>query len=100
MVKKTIELEAKADKAIGEIENLKKEIIRLNKAVVDSNDKTTEGIKNVENATKGTTKQIKNLGAFIGKLGIGLLIASFEKVKEIFKSSQPVVDLLNTPLNF
>ena len=100
MVKKTIELEAKADKAIGEIENLKKEIIRLNKAVVDSNDKTTEGIKNVENATKGTTKQIKNLGAFIGKLGIGLLIASFEKVKEIFKSSQPVVDLLNTSFEF
>lgn len=100
MVKKTIELEAKADKAIGEIENLKKEIIRLNKAVVDSNDKTTEGIKNVETATKGTTKQIKNLGAFIGKLGLGLLIASFDKVKEIFKSSQPVVDLLNTSFEF
>lgn len=95
-----IELEAKADKAISEIEDLKKEIIRLNKAVVDSNDKTTEGIKNVETATKGTTKQIKNLGAFIGKLGLGLLIASFEKVKEIFKSSQPVVDLFNTAFEF
>jgi hypothetical protein len=33
-------------------------------------------------------------------LGIGLLIASFEKVKEIFKSSQPVVDLLNTSFEF
>lgn len=95
-----IELEAKADKAIGEIEELRKEIQRLNKQVVNSNKETVEGIKNVETATKGTTKQIKNLGAFIGKLGLGLLIASFEKVKEIFKSSQPVVDLFNTAFEF
>lgn len=95
-----IELEAKADKAIDGIEELKKEIKRLNEAVVDSNKKTTDGIKGVETATKGATKQIKNLGAFIGKLGLGLLIASFEKVKEIFKSSQPVVDLFNTAFEF
>ena len=95
-----IELEAKADKAIEGIDELKKEIKRLNEAVVSSNKNTTDGIKNVEKATKGAAKQIKNLGAFIGKLGLGLLIASFDKVKEIFKSSQPVVDTINTSFEF
>ena len=91
-----IELEAKADKAIGEIEELKKEIQELNKQVVNSNKKTAEGIKGVETATKGATKQIRSLGAFIGKLGLGLLIASWQKIQDIFKSSQPVVDIMNT----
>ena len=98
--KYTIELEAKVDRATSEIEDLKKEIKKLNQEVVASNKDTAEGIKNVETATKGTTKAVRNLGAFIGKLGLGLLIASFEKVKEIFKSSQPVVDLLNTSFEF
>ena len=95
-----IELEAKADKAIEGIDELKKEIKRLNEAVVSSNKDTTDGIKNVEKATKGTTKQLRNLGAAIKKVGLGLLIASWQKVQEIFKSSQPVVDLVNTSFEF
>ena len=42
MVKKTIELEAKTDKAVKEIEALKDEIIELNK-------KVTEGTKDINN---------------------------------------------------
>ena len=42
MVKKTIELEAKADKAIDEIEKLKKQIEDLNKEVVSANKKTED----------------------------------------------------------
>ena len=51
-----IELEAKTDQAISGIEDLKKEITRLNEQVVTSNKQTAEGFKNVEKASKNVSK--------------------------------------------
>jgi hypothetical protein len=91
-----IELEAKVDKATGEVESLKKEIQSLNQQVVKTNKDTSDGIKNVEKATKGTTSAIRRLGASIKQLGLGILIASWQKIQELFGSNQIVLNGFNT----
>ena len=94
--KRVIELEAKADKAIGEIENLKKEIQSLNKQVVDSNKKTEDGLKGVEDASKATAKGLRGIGTAIKAIGIGLLLEAFNFFKETIGENQKALDLFNT----
>lgn len=94
--KYTIELEAKVDKATAEVEELKKEIQKLNQQVVQTNKDTADGIKNVEKATKGTTGAVRRLGASIKQLGLGILIASWRKIQELFGSNQIVLNAFNT----
>lgn len=94
--KYTIELEAKADKALDGIEELKKEIERLNKEVVQSNKKTEEGIKGVEDASKGAAKSLRGIGTAIKAIGIGLLLEAFNFFKETIGENQKSLDLFNT----
>jgi hypothetical protein len=96
MVKKTIELEAKADKAIKEIEDLKKQIESLNKEVVGANKKTEEGLKSVEDASKATAKGLRGIGTAIKAIGIGLLLEAFNFFKETIGENQKSLDLFNT----
>ena len=96
MVKKTIELEAKADKAIDEIEKLKKQIEDLNKEVVSANKKTEEGLKGVEDASKATAKGLRGLGTAIKAIGIGLLLEAFNFFKETLGENQKTLDFFNT----
>lgn len=91
-----IELEAKANKAIDGIEDLKKEIKRLNEEVVSSNKKTEDGLKGVENASKATSKSLKGMGLAIKALGIGLVLEAFTKFKEVLGENQKVTNLFNT----
>ena len=91
-----IELEAKADKALDGIEELRKEIQALNKQVVDSNKKTEEGLKGVENASKSTAKGLRGIGLAIKAIGIGLVLEAFTKFKEILSENQKVTNFFNT----
>ena len=93
--KYTVELEAKTDKAINEIEDLKKEIAKLNKGVTQGNKDTADSIKNIEGSSKSAAKGIKAIGASIKAIGIGLLIAAFAKLKEVFEENQKVADFFN-----
>jgi len=93
--KYTVELEAKTDKAINEIEDLKKEIAKLNKGVTQGNKDTADSIKNIEGSSKSAVKGIKAIGASIKAIGIGLLIAAFAKLKEVFEENQKVADFFN-----
>jgi len=96
MVTKTFELEAKADKAIDEIEKLKKQIEDLNKEVVFANKKTEEGLKGVEDASKATAKGLRGLGTAIKAIGIGLLLEAFNFFKETLGENQKTLDFFNT----
>jgi hypothetical protein len=91
----TIELEAKTDKAISEVEDLKKEIKKLQSQVSDGNKDTADSIKNIEGSSKSAVKGIKAIGASIKAIGIGLLIAAFAKLKEVFEENQKVADFFN-----
>jgi hypothetical protein len=91
-----VELQAKTDKAIAEIEDLKKEIQKLNKEVEKGNKQTEEGLKGVEDASKSTAKGIKGIGNALKAAGIGLAIAAFAQLKDIFQQNQKVADLFST----
>jgi len=91
-----VELQAKTDKAIAEIEDLKKEIQKLNKEVEKGNKQTEDGLKGVENASKDTAKGIRGIGNALKAAGIGLAIAAFTQLKEIFQQNQKVADLFST----
>lgn len=94
--KKVIELEAKADKAIGEIEELRKEIEKLNKEVVSSNKKTEDSLKGVEDASNATAKGLRGIGTAIKAIGIGLLLEAFNFFKETIGENQKAVDFFAT----
>lgn len=91
----TVELEAKADKAISEIESLKKEVEKLNNEIVKGNKDTKESLQEVGKASSLTAKGIKGIGNALKAAGIGLAIAAFAKLSEVFNENQKVADFFN-----
>ena len=84
-----VELEAKTDKAIKEIQDVKGEIQDLTKS-------TEKGFNDVGESTKGISKGVKGIGNALKAAGIGLAIAAFAKLSEIFQQNQKAADFFNT----
>ena len=87
MEKIVIELEAKLDKALQQIEELKDEV----KGVGEETKKTKE-------ETKSLAKGFKGMGLAMKSMGIGLIMKAFDKFVEILGRNQKAVDLLNTAM--
>lgn len=94
-VKKTIELELKYKEAVKDLDEFQKEYSKLEKEVQGQNKATADSIKNIEGSSKSAAKGIKAIGTSIKALGIGLLIAAFAKLKEVFEENQKVADFFN-----
>ena len=91
-----MELEARTEKAEKNIENINDDVKTLNKNVK----KTEEGFEGVEKATKDTAKGVRKIGTTLKAIGIGLLLAAFTKLKEVFQENQKVLDGFNTTFEF
>ena len=91
-----IDLEAKTDAAVNEIKELKKQIEVLNKEVEQGNKQTKDGLKGVEKASEKTAGGVRKIGRAVKALGIGLLLAAFTKLVEVFNENQKVADAFNT----
>ena len=91
-----MELEARTDKAEKNIENINKDIEQVNKNL----DKTEKGFEGVEKATKDTAQGVRKIGTTLKAIGIGLVLAAFTKLKEVFQENQKVTDAFNTTFNF
>lgn len=96
MEKITIDLEAKTDKAVQEIADLKKEIEKLNKAVESGNKDTKDGLKGIEKASQKTAGGVKKIGVALKAAGIGLVVAAFAKFTEVLNENQKVTDFFST----
>lgn len=94
--KVSIELEANTGKATSEIEDLRKEIDKLNNEVAQGNKETKEGLRGVESASKKTAKGVSAIGQSLKAAGIGLAIAAFAKLTEVFNENQKVTNIFNT----
>ena len=92
----TLNLEAKTDKAVQEIEDLKKQVESLQDEVQKGNKTTADGLKGVEAASGKAASGIKKIGTALKAIGIGLLLAAFAKLKEVFEENQKVADFFNT----
>ena len=94
--KVSIELEADASKAASELADLRKEIDRLNKEISQGNKDTKDGLKDVEKASKATATGVSRIGDALKAAGIGLAIAAFAKLTEVFNENQKVTNFFNT----
>jgi hypothetical protein len=95
-----IDLEAKTDKALKGIQDLSQEVGDLNKEVAKGNKQTEKGLKGVESASKDTARGVRGIGNALKAAGIGLAIAAFAKLKEIFEQNQVVADGFNKAFEF
>ena len=84
-IKKTIELEAKVDKAEKDL-----------KGVADSVQRIDDNLEDVKETTGGVAKGVKGIGNALKAAGIGLAIAAFSKLAEVFNENQKVSDAFNT----
>jgi hypothetical protein len=95
--KVSVELEAKADKAISEVEDLKKELKGLKSSVEDFGKQSKKSLDDIGKEAKKTNKifsGIKNL--FKGALGLGIVVKAFELLKNTFENNQVVLDAFTT----
>jgi len=99
-----VELEAKTNDALKQVEAFKKEIEDLKSKIAETSEEGGKGFKGFGKVLKvataplrGATKGFKLLGKALGGLGvIGLLSKGFEVLSEIFKKNQKVTDLFAT----
>lgn len=91
-----VELQAKTDKAIKEIEGLQKEIKNLSKQVEDSNKKTAETLKDVEKSSSGVAKGVSKIGDSLKTGIVFLYVEAFSKLTEVFNENQKVADFFAT----
>lgn len=84
-VKKTIELEAKVDKAQKDLDGVAKSVQRID-----------DNLEEVKDTTGGVAKGVKGIGNALKAAGIGLAIAAFAKLAEVFNQNQKVADAFNT----
>jgi hypothetical protein len=91
-----IDLEAKTDKAIKEIEKVSESITELNQEVVKGNKNTSKSLDSVEKSASSVSKGIKGFGLALKAAGIGLVISALTSMKEIFSQNQRVVDVFST----
>jgi hypothetical protein len=84
-VKKTIEIEAIAKDAVKKIEELTGQVENLEAQLKDTN-----------KTSKKVAKGVGAIGTSLKAAGIGLIIAAFAKLTEVFNENQKVTNIFNT----
>ena len=92
-----VELEAKTDKALDELKDLKKQIEDLNKSVTQFGNTAEKQLDDVGKTAKKTSKVLGGISnLFKTALGAGLLVKAFDMLKDVFRSNQAVADVFST----
>jgi len=84
-VKKTIEIEAIAKDAVKKIEELTGQVENLEAQLKDTN-----------KTSKEVAKGVGAIGTTLKAAGIGLIVAAFAKLTEVFNENQKVTNIFNT----
>ena len=91
-----IDLEAKTDRAIKGISELKSQISQLNTNAVKENKGIEKSFKSVADSTKKVEKGVRAIGTTLKAIGIGLVISALATLKDLFSQNQKIVDVFNT----
>jgi hypothetical protein len=98
-----INVKANTSNAISELDQTKAEIKKLNAEVNKVGDKSPKEFKKLETGSKKTGDSVKKttltfrgLGTALKGLGIGLIIAAFATLQELFQRNQRVSDIFKT----
>lgn len=92
----TVDFELKYKEASKNLDEFQKEYTKLEDQVQKQNKETADSIKGIEKASNNASKGIKKIGTTLKAIGIGLLLAAFAKLKEVFEENQKVADFFNT----
>ena len=96
MEKITLQLDADISQAIKGIDKVDESIQVLNDDLVT----TGKGFEGLTGGAKLAQKGIKGIGNALKGAGIGLAVAAFTLLKDIFKENQLVTDAFNTAFEF
>lgn len=96
MEKITLQLDADISQAIKGIDKVDESIQVLNDDLVT----TGKGFEGIDDGAKKASVGIKGIGTALKAAGIGLAIAAFAKLQEIFMQNQKVADGFNTAFEF
>jgi len=96
MEKVVIQLDADVSMAIKDIEKVDESIQGLNDELVT----TGKGFKGLQGGAKLAQKGIRGIGNALKGAGIGLAVAAFTLLKDIFKENQVVTDAFKTAFEF
>ena len=101
MITKIFEIITKTAKAEKDIENLSSEVETLNTGLEKTNTevgglkKGGKAFATLKKGAKGVAGGFKMMGTALKAAGIGLAIAAFATLKELFEQNQTVVDAFN-----
>ena len=90
------EIDIKTGAATKAVDDLAQGIEKFNSEVATTNTKAAKGFKGLNTAVEKTSRGIKGLGTALKAAGIGLAIAAFAKLTEVFRENQKVTNFFNT----
>jgi hypothetical protein len=90
-----IKIEGDASQLIDALKELNKRVEDLEGQIRDTN----KGVKDLGEGGKSVSKSLAGIGTSLKGIGIGIFIAAFDQLKEIFSGNQKVMDIFNTALN-
>jgi hypothetical protein len=87
-----IELEAKTEKALKEIEKLTNQVDDLTQAIKDQTDQSKKGQEGMAKTLKGVANGFRGVGLAMKAAGFGIIMKAVDKLTEVFMQNQTVVD--------
>jgi len=90
------EIDIKTGAATKAVDDLAQGIENFNSEVATTNTKAVKGFKGLNTAVEKTSKGFKGMGNALKAAGIGLAIAAFAKLSEVFNENQKVANFFNT----
>lgn len=90
-----IKIEGDASQLIDAIDQLNKRVGELEGQLKDVN----TGVKDLGKTGNSVSKAVGGIGTALKGIGIGIFIAAFDQLKEVFTGNQKVMDIFNTLLN-
>jgi hypothetical protein len=101
MITKIFEIITKTDKAEKDLENLTSEVDNLNTGLEKTNTEVSDlkssgkAFATLKKGAKGVAGGFRMMGTALKAAGVGLAIAAFGLLKELFEQNQKVVDTFN-----
>ena len=98
MITKVLELLVKTGNSAKEVEKVNKNISEIPKSInqaENSTEKLNKGLKATDKTAGGVKGAINKIGLAFKAAGIGLIIAAFSKLTELFQTNQRVMDAFN-----
>ena len=95
MQKIQAEIELKYKEAVSNLNEFQKEYDKLQTQLKKANSDLAKSIKNIECSSNLAAKGVRKIGGALKAAGLGLAIAAFAQLKQVFEENQKVADFFS-----